>query len=86
VGAYVTVTAQLDPPGKDAGQLFVAPKPALAAMVPRSRLLPPKFVTVTVAVPVVPTFCERLNDGGLRLIADGRGVGRDRGTAPYTLT
>jgi hypothetical protein len=86
VGANVTVTAQLDPAGRAAGQLLAAPKPALAVIVPMSRLRPPKLVTVTAAVPVVPRFCEMLTDPGFKLIADGRGLGSDTGTAPYTLT
>lgn len=39
--------------------------------------LPPKFVTVTFwGVLVVLTFCEKVSAGGLKLIAEGRGVGR----------
>ena len=39
--------------------------------------LPPKFVTVIVwGALVVFTFCEKVSEGGLRLMADGCGAVR----------
>ena len=46
-------------------------------------VLPPKLVTVMVCGALVePTFCENVSVGGVKLIAEGRGLGNDRGTAP----
>ena len=32
--------------------------------------------------PLVPDVLRKLNAGGVKLIAEGRGLGNDRGTAP----
>lgn len=87
-GVNVTDTVQLLPPISIAGQLFVSANPALtAALFTPLMGLPPKFVIVIVcAALVVPTFWVMLKPGGVKLIAEGRGVGKFIGTAPYTLT
>jgi hypothetical protein len=47
--------------------------------------LPPKFVTVIVwGGLVVLTFCEKVSESGLKLIAEGRGAGTGIGIAPKT--
>ena len=47
--------------------------------------LPPKFVTVIVCEAlVVLTFWEKVSEGGLKLIAEGRGDGSGTGVAPKT--
>lgn len=47
--------------------------------------LPPKFVTVIVwGRLVVLTFCEKVSEGGLKLIAEGRGAGTGAGVALKT--
>ena len=80
-----TDAVQLDPPDRAAGQLFVSEKPLLAERVSPFRGLPPKLVMVIVWVAlVVPTFCENVNVGGEKLIAEGRGVGSGTGVAPKT--
>ena len=87
-GVNVTETVQLLPAGSIAGQLLVCANPPLTATLfaPLSGL-PPKFAIVIVCgALVVPTFCEILKPGGVKLIAEGRGLGKETGTAPYTLT
>ena len=47
--------------------------------------LPPKFVTVIDwGGLVVLTFCEKVSEGGLKLIAEGRGAGTGTGVALNT--
>ena len=47
--------------------------------------LPPKLATVIVWVALaVPRFCENVNVGGEKLIAEGRGGGSGMGVAPKT--
>jgi hypothetical protein len=47
--------------------------------------LPPKLVTVTVwGELVVLTFWEKVSEGGLKLIAEGRGAGTGTGVALKT--
>jgi hypothetical protein len=83
-GVNVTDTVQLLPAASIAGQLFVCANPSLTdtLFTPLSGL-PPKFATVIVCGGLlVPTFCEIFKPGGVKLIAEGRGLGNDRGTAP----
>jgi hypothetical protein len=86
-GAKVTPTVQFDPAATVLfGQLVVegsSENPPVAEMVPRSSGLPPKFAIVIVCGGLlVPTFCEILKPRGVKLIAEGRGLGNDRGTTP----
>ena len=84
-GVNVTDTVQFDPAGRTAGQLFVSENPPLAERFNPFSGLPPKFVMVMVCVAlVVPIFCEKVNVGGEKLIAEGRGVGSGTGVAPKT--
>jgi hypothetical protein len=47
--------------------------------------LPPKFVTVIVwGGLVVLTFCKKVSEGRLKLIAEGRGAGTGTGVALKT--
>jgi hypothetical protein len=83
-GVNVTDTVQLLPAVSIAGQLFVCANPLLTATLftPFSGL-PPKFAIVIVCGGlVVPTFREILKPGGVKLIAEGRGLDKERGTAP----
>jgi hypothetical protein len=83
-GVNVTDTVQLLPAASIAGQLFVCANPPLTATLftPLSGL-PPKFAIVIVCGALLaPTFCEILKPGGVKLIAEGRGVGNDKGAAP----
>lgn len=83
-GVNVTATWQLLPAGSIAGQLLVCANPPLAVtLLAPLNWLPPKFVIVMICGGlVVPTFCEMLNVGGVKLTAEGRGLGSGRGTAP----
>jgi hypothetical protein len=84
-GVNVTGTVQFDPAGRTAGQLFVSENPPLADRLNPFSGLPPKFVMVIVWVAlVVPMFCENVNVGGEKPIAEGRGVGSGAGVAPKT--
>jgi hypothetical protein len=83
-GVNVTDTVQLLPPCSIAGQLLVCANPLLTAtLFAPMRGLPPKFAIVMVcdALPE-PTFCEKLKPEGVKLMADGRGLGIGMGTAP----
>ena len=83
VGAKVTETVQFEPGTSMLGQLFVSGNPPVDEMPKMSSGLPPKFVMVTGWEGlVVPTFWEKSRVGGVKLIAEGRGLGSDRGTAP----
>ena len=47
--------------------------------------LPPKLVTVIVCAGlVVPTVCENVKDIGVKLMADGTGLGSGTGVTPKT--
>jgi hypothetical protein len=82
-GVNVTDTAQLVAGNNTEGQLFVSANGPEAANVSPLMLLPPKLDTVMVCAALgEPTFCENVNAGGVKLIAEGRGVGKDRGAAP----
>ena len=81
-GVKLTATVQFDPGERAGGQLLVAPKPLLAVTEPMSNTLPPKLVMVTGAVAVVPRFWVIAREEGLKLIAEGRGLGKEIGTAP----
>ena len=83
-GVNVTDTVQLLPPSSIAGQLFVcANPPHTATLFTPLRGLPPKFaIMMACGALVAPTFCEMFKAGGVKLIAEGRGLGNDRGTAP----
>jgi len=84
-GVNVTDTVQLDPANRAAGQSFVSEKPSLVERVNPFSGLPPKLVMVIVwAALVVPRFCENVNVGGEKLIAEGGGVGSGTGVAPKT--
>jgi hypothetical protein len=86
VGVNVTATWQLLPAGSITGQLFVSANPPLAVtLFAPLKGLPPKFATVIVwGGLAAPTFCEMLSVAGVKLSAEGRGLGRLRGTAAYT--
>jgi len=83
-GVHVTATWQLLPASSIAGQLFVCANPPLAVtLLAPLKGLPPKFVIVMVCGGLaVPTFCEMLNVAGVKLTAEGLGLGRGTGTAP----
>jgi hypothetical protein len=84
-GVNVTDTAQLDPADRTAGQSFVSENPPLAERLIPFSGLPPKFVMVMVwGALAAPTFCENVNVGGEKLIAEGCGVGSGTGVAPKT--
>jgi hypothetical protein len=84
-GVNVTETVQFDPGVSVAGQSFVSENPSLADRLNPFSGLPPKLAMVMVWVGlVVPTFCENVNVGGEKLIADGRGLGNGIGVAPKT--
>jgi hypothetical protein len=81
----VTETVQVDPGISVSWQSCVSENPPLADSLNPFNGLPPKLAIVMVwTEPVVPTFCENVNVGGNKLIADGRGLGRDIGVAPKT--
>lgn len=62
---------------------MVTAKPPVAENASSLMGLPPKLVTVMVCGALVePMFCENVSVVGVKLIAEGRGVGSDRGTAP----
>src|SRR5579864_7407384 len=84
VGTKAIEAVQLDPPCRRAPeQLSVSLNPLLTESVEISSGLPPKFVMVTGrGVLGPPTFCVTAGAGGVKLIAEGRGLGNARGTAP----
>ena len=83
-GVKVTDTVQLLPATNSAGQLLVCANPGLTAtlLAPLSGLPPKLAIVMVCAGLVVPTFCEILKPGGVKLMAEGRGVGKESGTAP----
>lgn len=82
-GLNVTDTTQLDAGSSVVGQLFVSENGPVAENVSASMLLPPKLLTVMVCGALVePMFCENVSVSGVKLMAEGRGVGNDTGTAP----
>ena len=77
--------AQLVAAASTEGQVVVGENPPDAEALKPWIGLPPKFVTVIVCgALVVLTFCEKVSDGGLKLIAEGRGAGIGIGVAPKT--
>ncbi len=84
VGVNATDTVQLLPPTNIDGQLLLCPNPPLTAtLFAPNNGLPPKFAMVMVCGALgVPTFCEKSKPGGVKLMAEGRGVGSGMGTAP----
>jgi hypothetical protein len=82
-GVNVMETAQFDPGISTDGQLLVSENPPFADRFNPFSGLPPKLEMVMGwAGLVVPMFCENVNVGGVKLIAEGRGLGNDRGTTP----
>ena len=82
-GVKLTDIVQLVAGASTAGQLFVSENGPAAESASVLMLLPPKFVTVMFCgVLAEPTFCEKSSVGGLKLIAEGRGLGKEIGTAP----
>ena len=56
-----------------------------AVMPEKFKGLPPKLAAVIVCAGlVVPTFCENVKDAGVKLIADGTGLGSGTGVTPNT--
>ena len=82
-GVNVTDTAQLAAGSNTAGQLFVSENGPVAESVSQLMLLPPKLVTVIVCGALgEPMFCENVSVEGVKLMAEGRGLGNDRGATP----
>jgi hypothetical protein len=82
-GVNVTCTAQFAAGVTIDGQLLVSENAPPVDRLNKFSGLPPKFVMVIVcAALVVPTFWEKVRLGGVKLIAEGSGVGSDTGTAP----
>ena len=82
-GVKVTDTVQLAAGISTAGQLLVSANGAPAESVSPLMLLPPKLVTVMFCGALVePAFCENVRVAGVKLIAEGRGLGNGTGTAP----
>lgn len=82
-GVKVTDTAQLAAGTNTAGQSLVSENGPAVENVSQLMLLPPKLVTVMVCAALAePIFCVKFSVGGVKLIAEGRGVGKDRATAP----
>ena len=86
-GVNVTDIEQLAAGTSTDGQLFVFENCPVAESVSKLMLLPPKLVRVMVCAALGESmFCENVSVGGVKPIAEGRGLGSDSGTAPYTLT
>ena len=84
-GVKVTLTVQFDPATSGLGQLLVSPNPLLAEKLDKFSGLPPKLVMVTGWAGLeVPTFWEKSNVVGERLIAEGSGLGKGTGVTPKT--
>lgn len=84
-GVNETLTVQFDPAASWVGQASVSANPPLAEMFDKFSGLPPKFEIVTGCEGLdVPTFWEKVNVAGERLIAEGRGLGKGIGVTPKT--
>jgi hypothetical protein len=84
-GVNETLTVQLVAATRTEEQLLVWENTPDAATLKPLIGLPPKFVTLIVwGRLVVLTFCEKVSEVGLKLIAEGRGAGTGTGVAPKT--
>lgn len=82
-GVNVTATAQLAAGTSTVGQLFVSENGPVAESARKLILLPPKLVTVMVCGALAEAiFCVKFSVEGVKLMAEGRGVGNGSGTAP----
>ena len=84
-GTNVIETVQFDPTASVAGQLGVAENPPVAEILLRFSGAPPKLAIVTVCgTLLLPTFCVKLKEEGVRLMAEGRCAGKGTGVIPKT--